>query len=53
MSRAKTPETPGTDPPDDRWVGRAIRFRHDASDSDDERDALFVGWPDDTKESRR
>ncbi|MFE7622335.1 hypothetical protein [Streptomyces sp. NPDC057509] len=39
--------------PDDRWIGRAIRFRHNTSDPDDEHDALFVGWPDDTKESRR
>ncbi|MFI6347055.1 hypothetical protein [Streptomyces sp. NPDC050560] len=39
--------------PDDRWVGRAIRFRHNSSDPDDEHDVLFDGWPDDTKESRR
>lgn len=39
--------------PDDRWVGRAIRFRHNASDPDDEHDVLFDGWPGDTKESHR
>lgn len=37
--------------PDDRWIGRAIRFRHNTSDPDDEHDALFVGWPDDTEGS--
>ncbi|MFI7086663.1 hypothetical protein ACIBUR_24080 [Streptomyces anulatus] len=31
----------------------AVQTRHNASDSGDEHDVLFVGWPDDTKESRR
>ncbi|MFJ4707647.1 hypothetical protein ACIP6I_22730 [Streptomyces anulatus] len=39
--------------PNDRRVGRAIRFRHNASDPDDEHDVLVDGWPDETKESRR
>ncbi|WP_030420663.1 hypothetical protein [Streptomyces sp. NRRL F-5065] len=39
--------------PDDRWAGRAIRFRHNTLDPDDEHDVLFDGWPDDRKKSRR
>ncbi|MER6723850.1 hypothetical protein [Streptomyces halstedii] len=39
--------------PDNRWVGRAIRFRHNTLDPDDEHDVLFDGWPDDSEESRR
>ena len=34
--------------PDDRWIGREIRFRHNTLDPDDESDALFDGWPDET-----
>ncbi|MFF0506525.1 hypothetical protein ACFYUH_23375 [Streptomyces fimicarius] len=39
--------------PDDRWAGRAIRFRHNTLDPDDEHDALFDGWPDAGEASRR
>ncbi|OFV76950.1 hypothetical protein [Rhodococcus erythropolis] len=30
--------------PDDRWVGRAIRIRHNTLDPNDLHDALFAGW---------
>lgn len=39
--------------PDDRWTGRAIRFRHNTLDPDDEHDVLFDGWPDAGEASRR
>ncbi|MCF8587159.1 hypothetical protein [Gordonia liuliyuniae] len=37
--------------PDDSWIGRAIRFRHNTFDPDAQQDALFGGWPDDTERS--
>lgn len=39
--------------PDDRWAGRAIRFRHNTLDPDDVDDVLFDGWPDAGEESHR
>ncbi|NEC14172.1 hypothetical protein G3I34_18245 [Streptomyces sp. SID8014] len=39
--------------PDDRWAGRAVCFRHNTFDPDDEHDVLFDGWPEDWTESRR
>lgn len=36
----------GSSGPDDRWMGRAIRFRHNALDPDDLHDALFEGCAD-------
>lgn len=36
----------GSSGPDDRWMGRAIRFRHNALDPDDLHDVLFEGCAD-------
>ncbi|SHI67072.1 hypothetical protein SAMN05421803_101890 [Nocardiopsis flavescens] len=32
--------------PDEGWVGRAVRLRHNTCDPDDRSDVLFDGWPD-------
>ncbi|MBM7368663.1 hypothetical protein [Gordonia hydrophobica] len=36
----------GSDRPDDTWVGRRIRFRHNTLNPDALDDARFDGWPD-------